>query len=196
MLIGSRFKRPKAPIELPGKTYFFVPIDPSNPDSEHVAEVTDEEHIQRFMQIPEGYYISKAQALPTASKPAAATPAPPAAATTTTAPPPVDPPAKTPEELQAEVDAAAAAEAARVNAASGAADTSQDSTAPSGLSEELEQAAVNLNALSWQKLNVELNKGGIEKAVVNRALEIELAKAEADQRETTIKILKKNLGIA
>lgn len=90
MLIGSIFKRPKAPIEMPGKTYFFVPIDPSNPDSEHVAEVTDEAHIQRFMQIPEGYYISKAQALPTTSKPAPAAPTPapaPASASTPAADP-------------------------------------------------------------------------------------------------------------
>ena len=59
-LIGCPFKRPKAPVELlnPPETYFFVPIDPNNPNSEHVAEVKPREHVTRLLQI--GYYLSDA----------------------------------------------------------------------------------------------------------------------------------------
>jgi hypothetical protein len=173
MLIGSRFKRPKAPIELPPNTYHFLPIDPANPDSEHVCEVTNEDHIQRLLSITEGYYISKAQALPTTSKPAPAAPAP------APAPAVVVPAATTGD---------AAADAAT-------ADSSANTTAPSGLPQELEEAAIALNGLSWQKLNAELKAGGIDTAVIRRALDIELAKPEADHRATTVKILKQNLGI-
>lgn len=64
MLIASRFQRPTAPVELPNAngtttTYFFKPIDPSVPNSEHVAEVSDPKHIQRLLGIPEGYYVSE-----------------------------------------------------------------------------------------------------------------------------------------
>lgn len=65
---------------------------------------------------------------------------------------------------------------------------------PAALDTELEEAGKQLNALNWQKLNAELAKGGIDEAVVTRALAIELAKPEADQRDTTIKIIKKYLG--
>lgn len=163
MLIGCRFKRPKAPIELPGKTYFFVPIDPTNPDSEHVAEVEDNAHIQRLLSIPEGYYISEAQVIPTAARP--------------TAQQPVDP------------------------ASTGTQDDDSTNTAPVGSNEtlalppELEEAAKNLNGLTWQALQAQLKKGGLDKAVVQRALDIELAKPDEDQRGTTVKLLKAELGI-
>jgi hypothetical protein len=68
MLIASRFKRPTAPVNLSkeggGSTdYFFKPIDPNSPDSEHVADVTNTEHISRLLAIPEGYYIAEAEAI-------------------------------------------------------------------------------------------------------------------------------------
>lgn len=68
MLIASRFKRPTAPVSLQSKDgslkhYFFRPIDPASPDSEHVAEVAEAEHIQRLLQIPEGYYIAESNAV-------------------------------------------------------------------------------------------------------------------------------------
>jgi hypothetical protein len=180
MLIGSRFKRPKAPIELPPNTYHFLPIDPANPDSEHVCEVTNEDHIQRLLSITEGYYISKAQALPTTSKPApAAPPANPPAATASNTPPADD-----------KSGNAATGDAATSNNGTDASDT-----VASGLPVDMEEAAKNLNGLSWQKLKAELGKGGIEVAVVKRALEIELAQPDVDQRVTTIKILKQHLGV-
>lgn len=66
LLIGTYFKRPNAPVELSNDdgsiaTYFFRPVDPANPDSEHVALVSDRKHQQRLLQITEGYYISEAQ---------------------------------------------------------------------------------------------------------------------------------------
>jgi len=69
MLIACKFKRPKAPVELDGNVYFFVPIDPANADSEHVADVENSDHIQRLLGIPEAYYIARAQSLQTATKP-------------------------------------------------------------------------------------------------------------------------------
>lgn len=64
MLIASKHKRPTAPITIDGKVYFFTPIDPSHSDSEHVADIQDAEHIQKFLCVPEGYYISEAKSLP------------------------------------------------------------------------------------------------------------------------------------
>lgn len=40
-------------VELPGKTYHFAPQD----DGKHVAEVTNEAHIERFLAIPEAYRL-------------------------------------------------------------------------------------------------------------------------------------------
>jgi pyruvate/2-oxoglutarate dehydrogenase complex dihydrolipoamide acyltransferase (E2) component len=169
MLIGCRFKRPKAPVELGDKTYFFTPIDPTNPDSEHVCDVTDLVHIQTLLGIPEGYYLSAAEAPATpasASRPKAAAPAAP--------PPPADPPPPPKDPAADQSD-------------SGAGNTSQ-------LPDDLVEAAKNLNGLSWQALQSQIKKGGIPLAVVQEALNIELAKPDDDQRATTIKILKQALG--
>ncbi|MNN03689.1 hypothetical protein D3C81_1163880 [compost metagenome] len=54
---------------------------------------------------------------------------------------------------------------------------------------ELQEQGEALNGLSWQKLQAELKKGGIDKAVVKIALDLEQAKPEADQRGTTLKFL-------
>lgn len=40
-------------VELPGKTYHFTPQE----DGKHVAEVTIEAHIERFLSIPEAYRL-------------------------------------------------------------------------------------------------------------------------------------------
>lgn len=76
MLIASHFKRPNAPVNLPNsdgtsKDYFFRPIDPNSPESEHVAEVTDSGHIQKLLAIAEGYYIADANAIIDSAKAAA-----------------------------------------------------------------------------------------------------------------------------
>lgn len=66
LYIASKIKRPKAPITLgngPGKAasiYYFKPVDPDNPHSEHVAFVANPAHIQRFLSITEGYHVSEA----------------------------------------------------------------------------------------------------------------------------------------
>lgn len=162
MLIASRIQRPTAPIELKNGTYFFTPINPHDPSSEHVAEVTDPDDMARLLAIPEGYYLSRNQELKSVSKPTPKPPTEPPAVPVAPVVPPAGP---------------------------------TDPTTPSGLTEELEQAAVALNALSWQGLNAELKKEGIPEVVIQRALEIEGAKPDIDQRETTIRILKKKLGI-
>ena len=46
--------------------YHFKPVDPANPDSPHVADVADDEHINRLLSIP-GYRIYRDQAKPLAS---------------------------------------------------------------------------------------------------------------------------------
>lgn len=165
MLIASRFKRPKAPVDLPGKTYFFVPVDPSNPDSEHVAEVADNDHIQRLLAIPEGYYIAQADTLPTAVKPvvtSAGTGATGTVATATTA--------------------------TTTNTGEQGSDAPPPSDDATTTPAEILEAATNLNALTWQKLQSVL-KQGAPTEVIKAALDIELAKPEADQRATTIKLL-------
>ena len=42
-------------VEMPGKTYHFAPQE----DGKHVAEVTIEAHIERFLSIPEAYRIHR-----------------------------------------------------------------------------------------------------------------------------------------
>jgi hypothetical protein len=54
MLIESLFKRPHAPVSLGTREYFFRPLD-NNPQSPHVCEVDDPEHIERLLSITEGY---------------------------------------------------------------------------------------------------------------------------------------------
>lgn len=79
LLIGTHFKRPKAPISFPngaGKpdtTYYFKPRDPNDENSEHVCLVENAAHIQRLLSISEGYYIAEDQAADdSVARPAAA----------------------------------------------------------------------------------------------------------------------------
>lgn len=63
LLIASKFRRPKAAITLRNgdgsfRDYFFLPVDPLNPESEHVALVDDPAHIARLLSITEGYHVS------------------------------------------------------------------------------------------------------------------------------------------
>lgn len=53
MLIRSKFERPNAPIEFPGKTYFFRPV--AGASGPHICEVTDPAHAARLLEITEGY---------------------------------------------------------------------------------------------------------------------------------------------
>lgn len=75
MLIESLIKRPKAPIDMGTKTYFFRPLD-GNADSPHVCEVDDEHHAARLLSITEGYRVAvtpqaftRAEAKPTPQDP-------------------------------------------------------------------------------------------------------------------------------
>ena len=184
MLIACKFKRPKAPVELDGNVYFFVPIDPANADSEHVADVENSDHIQRLLGIPEAYYIARAQSLRTVAKPAA--PVDPAGGQE-----PPTPPVVSSTGTDAGGDGAGASTATSSDAG--------DSEPPAGanvaatLPPEIVEAAAQLNGLSWQKLKAELAKGGIAKVVIKAALDLELAKPEPDQRGTTLKVLSQAL---
>lgn len=70
MLIACKFHRPNSPVTIDDKTYYFRPINLADPQSEHVCEVADKAHAQRFMGIPEGYHIAEGE-LPVAARPAA-----------------------------------------------------------------------------------------------------------------------------
>ena len=189
MLIACKFKRPKAPVELDGNVYFFVPIDPANADSEHVADVENSDHIQRLLGIPEAYYIARAQSLQTVAKPA----------------PPVAPVAEQDPPPPAGGSTGGGADTASSNITTGT-DTDADAGTDAGSTEppsganvaatlppEIVEAAAQLNGLSWQKLKAELAKGGIAKVVIKAALDLELAKPEPDQRGTTLKVLSQAL---
>lgn len=166
MLIASRFKRPHAPVTLGDETYFFKPIDPANPDSEHVAEVENEDHIGRLLSITEGYYIAKGApvAVPIAARPAAQAVA---------------------------VQAAPVTQAQQADASANAEEKS-DSEPANSLTEEQAEAAQKLNALGVRQLRDALEQGA-ERAVIEEALRIELAKDENDQRASTIKLLQSKL---
>lgn len=170
MLIACRFKRPNAPVDLGDKVYFFKPVDPANADSEHVAMVEDKNHIQRLLQIPEAYYIAVTELPPTVAKPvAAAAGSQPAKSGTGEGGDPGTgnlPPA---------------------NDQTGEGNGDANSQIPPP--KELQEQGEALNGLSWQALQGQLKKGGIDKAVIKIALEIEQAKPEADQRATTLKFL-------
>lgn len=175
MLIACKFKRPKAPVELDGNVYFFVPIDPANADSEHVADVENSDHIQRLLGIPEAYYIARAQSLQTATKPV-----PPVATVAEQDSPPPPPPPPAGSSTGAGTDAGSNEPPAGANVAA-------------TLPPEIVEAAAQLNGLSWQKLKAELAKGGIAKVVIKAALDLEVAKPEPDQRSTTLKVLSQAL---
>lgn len=179
MLIGSRFHRPKAPIDLGGQVYFFTPRDPQNPDSEHVCEVSDPEHIQRLLGIPEGYYIAPDQPAKTTATRPQTTPPPPSATS----------PATGGESTPPSADAASTA----TDATTTPPVADPPATTQVALPEELQEAAANLVALSWQALSGQVKKGGIPKAVLVEALRLEQAKPEDDRRSAAIKIL--NHGI-
>lgn len=180
MLIACKFKRPKAPVELDGNVYFFVPIDPANADSEHVADVENSDHIQRLLGIPEAYYIARAQSLQTTAKPV----------------PPVDPaagqePPTSPvvSNVGADSGGDGAGASTTTSTDTGSSEPPAGANVAATLPPEIIEAAAQLNGLSWQKLKAELAKGGIAKVVIKAALDLEQAKPEPDQRGTTLKVL-------
>ncbi len=168
MLIACRFKRPKAPVDLGDRVYFFTPVDPSNPDSEHVAVVEDNVHVQKLLAVPEAYYIATSE--------------PPAAPQLAAKPQAIA--------LSNQPSSTGAAQTAADEGA-GKPGTEAAGGGDAQLPAELIEAATNLNGLSWQALQAKLKEGGIDKVVIKAALDIELAKPEADQRATTIKLLTK-----
>ncbi|MBA0394858.1 hypothetical protein D7U98_05495 [Stenotrophomonas maltophilia] len=183
MLIACKFKRPKAPVELDGNVYFFVPIDPANADSEHVADVENSDHIQRLLGIPEAYYIARAQSLQTATKPVP--PVAPVAEQDSPPPPPAG------SSTGAGTDAGGSDTTTVTDAGSN--EPPAGANVAATLPPEIVEAAAQLNGLSWQKLKAELAKGGIAKVVIKAALDLELAKPEPDQRSTTLKVLSQAL---
>lgn len=174
MRIASKIKRPNAPITIGGETYFFRPNDPSNPDSEHVAEVENEEHIGRFLSITEGYCVAKSEPMPVAARPA-------------------KPAAPQKEAPKAPEGAATNTQSADTSGGENKSDETKAQSEAGGLTEEQQEAANKLNALGVAKMREELAAGAIDPAVIAEALRIEEAKAEDDQRSTTIKLLKAEL---
>lgn len=181
MLIACKFKRPKAPVELDGNVYFFVPIDPANADSEHVADVEDSDHIQRLLGIPEAYYIARAQSLHTVAKPA-----PPVALVAGQDPLP-------PAGSGAGGGNDAGGSETTTGSDTGSTEPPAGASVAATLPPEIVEAAAQLNGLTWQKLKAELAKGGIANVVIKAALDLELAKPEPDQRGTTLKVLSQAL---
>jgi hypothetical protein len=198
--IATNQRRPTAPIELGAnreRVYYFTPSNPKDPGSVHVAEVSEED-FDHLIKI-EGYFAFRGTITPAVAKPVAT-------------PTPARPP--TPEEAaaaQASADAVAAAAAAAGQAgidaataatAAAAATAADAAKAAEGgkpaddapTSAEIDEAAQNLLALSWQKLGSEIAAGGIPNEVAQRALDIELAKPEVDQKLTIIKKLRSALG--
>lgn len=168
MLIGTFFRRPKAPVDMgDGTIYFFLPRDPSAPEGEHVCEVNNNTHIQRLLSIPEGYYI--AQDEPSTAAPAAPRPTPQP-----------QPPANTPDNTNPPVNS----DPAETTPATPATETT-----PAAVPEEIAEAAANLVGLSWQAIIAQTKKGGIPKAVLAEALRLEQAKPEDERRSAAVKAL-------
>ena len=181
MLIASRFKRPNAPINLPNadgttKDYFFRPVDPASPESEHVAEVTDAGHIQKLLSIAEGYYVAEANAALDAAKTLAASGARPVAQPTEPVPAPAQP------------DAAADQPQPSSDTETQQDDQGTDESTPAG---DVSEAAAALLELSLAKFKAALAE--TPKPVLEAALSIETAKG-ADERATVVKQLKATLA--
>ena len=176
MLIASRFKRPEAPVNLPNadgttKDYFFRPVDPASPLSEHVADVTDAGHIQKLLAIGEGYYVAEANAALDAAKVLAASGARPVAQQ------PETPPAQDHEPEQSP----AGEETPQGEQDDGDNGAPQDDAA----------AATALLDLPLAKFKAAL--ADTPKSVLSAALAIETAKG-ADERATVVKQLKAALA--
>jgi len=177
LLIGSYFKRPKAPVELPNDdgtftTYFFRPVDAGNPHSEHVATVTNAKHQQRLLAIAEGYYISEAQTTVEAAHAAAQVLAKPQATATPASTPNAEIVPPPPEELTH-----TAAE--------------PSTTDPVGAIES-NPAADSPGAKALLELPLKAFKEAVSSAnpiVLSTALELECAKGE-DERPTYVKALR------
>lgn len=193
-LLATNQRRPNAPIELgPNRerVYFFTPSIPTDPGSVHVADVSDEDY-DHLIKI-EGYFAFRGTIAAATARPAA-TVAPAVPATPSPAPAPVvvDAPASDPAPT---TDAPAPAPATTPAPETASTETTEATTASTEEAKEIEEAATALLSLSWQALGPEISKGGIPTAVVQRALDIELAKPDADQRLTNIKKLRAALGV-
>lgn len=192
-LIATTQRRPHAPIDMgPWNTetqsgarrYFFLPSDPADPGSIHVATVSEDDY-DALIKL-DGYFRFKGEIPAAVSKPAPQAPATPAAPPATVPAPPAT------ETTPVVTDPAASA--------TGSTETATDTTTAGGNPEsdladpEIEAAALALLGLSWQRVGAELGKGGIPNAVAERALAIELAKHEDDQKMTIVNKLRAALG--
>lgn len=78
---GTEVVMPNAEGEAP-TTYHFKPLDPTRADSPHVCEVSNDDHLQRFIAAaPESYVLFRGAAAPKLDAPKAPAPAMPTAAT-------------------------------------------------------------------------------------------------------------------
>lgn len=217
MLIASRIQRPSAPIDFGDKVYYFKPRDQHDPKSEHVAVVTNKQHIQRLLTIAECYYIPDNQELQedlgvqlvVAARPAAPAPVAPSGAELALIGA-VDQVSDQAGVSAAVLGVAAAVTPPGLTAAApttatappdGTTSSTVDPPAPSDstvvlqeLDEEAREAGRRLNELSWQALRGQLDKGGIPREVLAEALRLEELKPAEDQRATTVKLLKAKLG--
>lgn len=187
MLIACKFKRPNAPVELPTKdgkttTYFFRPIDPKVPESEHVADVTDPDHIARLLAIPEGYHVAQSEALLQAAEQGAQVAGKPKPRVSDA--PPGQPEQSAGAGDQAQPEAAAQAGDA---APSGEGDSGAPGGTPQDAAEKNEEAMALL-ALSPREFKKAVG-GQVDRAVLETALTIESGKG-ADERATYTKALK------
>lgn len=191
-LLATNQRRPNAPIELgPNRerVYFFTPSIPTDQGSVHVADVSDEDY-DHLIKI-EGYFAFRGTIAAATARPAATVaPVVPATPAPAQAPVVVDAPVSDPAP-----SAEAPAPAPVTTPVPASTETTEAATAGTEEAKEIEEAATALLALSWQALGPEISKGGIPTAVVQRALDIELAKPDADQRLTNIKKLRAALGV-
>lgn len=207
--LATNQRRPNAPIELGAnreRVYFFTPSNPADPGSVHVCDLPDDDY--DLLVKVEGYFPFRGTIPAAASRPT----------------PPVKTAEELAAEQASAATAAAAAAAAKGAAGTGtssqtlsltatetsktkppATDPAADTSAAGAADEtskadeltpaEIEESALKLLELSWQRIQAEIEKGGIPAAVAQRALDIELAKPEADQKLTVIKKLRSALGV-
>jgi hypothetical protein len=180
LIIGTYFRRPKAPVELPNgdgtyTTYYFTPVDKNNPNSEHVATVTDAKHQQKLLAIAEGYYISEAQTTAEAAHAAANAVAKPHGH--------VQVPVVQPE-LGPPVVPVAPESSSPANEA-----TNQAS--PTGDASGVTAAAQNLLALPLGAFKTALGDAG--RPVLEEALRLEQSQLDDDVRPTYVKAIQAKL---
>ena len=192
MLIATYFKRPDAPVDLPNldgsiKRYFFRPVDPRSPESEHVANVTDKDHIARLLAIREGYYVADANDVVAAAEAGVGAAGRPVAAAPPAEPAKVD----TKPEDTTKADTVATTDAPGPDPHAEQAATEPKDEGKAAPASDVSAAAEALLALPLAKCKAEIKTA--PRPVLEAALEIESAKG-SDERATITKALKAALA--